>query len=281
MRTLFGTLGLVCSLSAAFPQTLLETGFEPPEFSLGNLAGQSGWQAFHLSTPNTATISDAFAFSGTQSVRMAPVAGASSSWWWKPVGYNTGGSGYITVIWDMYLSASTVQAAYGVDCYDPDALRIAAMRVNNLNRVQLVQDNGFTTTIIDTGVVYPRNTWARFKLELNYNMGRFRLIMNNRELGSANLNSAADTLFADADIWIVNVTGNADDFGHYDNFRVIASSAPLPDADINGDGCVDDADLLTVLFAFGSTDPIADVSGDGIVDDADLLEVLFSFGQGC
>ena len=52
--------------------------------------------------------------------------------------------------------------------------------------------------------------------------------------------------------------------------------------DTTGDGCVDDADLLLVLFNFGATgaNP-ADVNGNGIVDDADLLDVLFNFGRGC
>ncbi len=54
------------------------------------------------------------------------------------------------------------------------------------------------------------------------------------------------------------------------------------EGDVNGDGCVDDADLLAVLFAFGSTDGGAeDVNSDGVVDDADLLIVLFNFGSGC
>jgi probable HAF family extracellular repeat protein len=53
--------------------------------------------------------------------------------------------------------------------------------------------------------------------------------------------------------------------------------------DVNGDGCVDDADLLTVLFAFGCSTGcgVEDINGDGVVDDADLLEVLFNFGSGC
>lgn len=52
--------------------------------------------------------------------------------------------------------------------------------------------------------------------------------------------------------------------------------------DVDGSGCVDDADLLAVLFAFGATglNP-ADVNCDSIVDDADLLIVLFNFGSGC
>lgn len=54
--------------------------------------------------------------------------------------------------------------------------------------------------------------------------------------------------------------------------------------DVDSNGCVDDADLLSVLFAFGQTGNAigrADVNCDGVVDDADLLSVLFSFGQGC
>jgi hypothetical protein len=50
---------------------------------------------------------------------------------------------------------------------------------------------------------------------------------------------------------------------------------------VNGDDIVDDADLLQVLFNFGSSDPAADANGDGIVDDADLLTVLFNFGALC
>lgn len=49
--------------------------------------------------------------------------------------------------------------------------------------------------------------------------------------------------------------------------------------DVNGDNVIDDADLLEILFNFGSnTTAPADLNGDGVVDDADLLIVLFNFG---
>ncbi len=54
-----------------------------------------------------------------------------------------------------------------------------------------------------------------------------------------------------------------------------------PTGDANGDGCVDDSDLLIVLFNFGSTNAQADLNRDGTVDDSDLLVVLFHFGAGC
>jgi hypothetical protein len=56
----------------------------------------------------------------------------------------------------------------------------------------------------------------------------------------------------------------------------------LSNGDVDGNGCVDDADLLQVLFNFGATDlNPADLNCDGTVDDADLLTVLFNFGSGC
>ncbi len=68
----------------------------------------------------------------------------------------------------------------------------------------------------------------------------------------------------------------------------VTGAATLADAivsspDIDGSGCVDDADLLEVLFAFGSRvgGLDEDANCDGTVDDADLLEVLFNFGSGC
>jgi hypothetical protein len=56
---------------------------------------------------------------------------------------------------------------------------------------------------------------------------------------------------------------------------------PWARGDVNGDGCVDDADLLAIMFAFGQSSRLLpeDIDRNGIVDDADLLTVLFAFGQ--
>jgi hypothetical protein len=56
---------------------------------------------------------------------------------------------------------------------------------------------------------------------------------------------------------------------------------PAVAGDANCDRCVDDADLLIVLFNFGNAGGPGDVNNDNIVDDADLLIVLFAFGNGC
>lgn len=56
-----------------------------------------------------------------------------------------------------------------------------------------------------------------------------------------------------------------------------------PNGDVDNSGCVDDADLLQVLLAFGQTGQClgcVDVNQDGTVDDADLLILLLNFGLG-
>jgi len=66
----------------------------------------------------------------------------------------------------------------------------------------------------------------------------------------------------------------------YDQGYIVRDEGVTNLPDVNDDGCVDDADLLAVLFNFGSDDADADVNFDGVVDDADLLAVLFNFGAG-
>jgi hypothetical protein len=77
-----------------------------------------------------------------------------------------------------------------------------------------------------------------------------------------------------------NRTNSSLRYTNFTDVRVIAGPAG-PEGDVNGDGCVDDADLLIVLFNFGNAGGQGDVNRDNIVDDADLLIVLFNFGAGC
>lgn len=58
---------------------------------------------------------------------------------------------------------------------------------------------------------------------------------------------------------------------------------PFFNPDVDRDSCVNDADLLAVLFDFGATGGClpTDINGNGVVGDEDLLLVLFNFGGGC
>jgi WD40 repeat protein len=73
-------------------------------------------------------------------------------------------------------------------------------------------------------------------------------------------------------------------YGRFDGMLVLARNPfARRQGDVNGDGCVDNSDLLAVLLAFANTGSNlpADLNGDRVVDDADLLLVLLNFGSGC
>jgi uncharacterized membrane protein len=72
--------------------------------------------------------------------------------------------------------------------------------------------------------------------------------------------------------------------GRDEAFLLDTQRCASENGDVDANGCVDDADLLAVLFNFGNTGNALgreDTNCDGIVDDADLLTVLFNFGSGC
>lgn len=77
-----------------------------------------------------------------------------------------------------------------------------------------------------------------------------------------------------------NNTSIALRFTDISDIKVFARVDRRP-GDADGDGCVNDEDMLLVLFEFGTEGPLGDVNNDGIVDDIDLLEVMFHFGDGC
>jgi len=72
--------------------------------------------------------------------------------------------------------------------------------------------------------------------------------------------------------------GSANDVQRYE---LRLQTVTLPTGDIDGNGCVNDLDLLALVFNFGSTDPRYDLNGDRTVNDSDLLLLLFNFAQGC
>ncbi|MCS7065130.1 MAG: hypothetical protein NZL85_02515, partial [Fimbriimonadales bacterium] len=275
----FWSLGLWVSLACMQAQVLYQTSFENPPFTVGNIVGQDDWDDFHLGTPNLGRISTERARSGAQSLKITPVNGGANSWWWKHIPHDTSTSPnkIIDIRWDMYLTSSTRQGRYGIDAYSDTVERICALQVDADNEVDLIVFvNGVTEQVISTGVFVQRNRWNRYRLVINYNTGNFTAFVNGQSVGGGRINSLAGAVFGDADVWHFNFGSNSNDSAFYDNLYIAAVATVAREGDVTGNGCVDDSDLLAVLFAFGSNDPGTDINEDGVVDDADLLIVLFN-----
>lgn len=287
-KALYTALVVAALTVSANAQVIYETGFET--FNIGPIFGQDGWDQVRSTVgPGDALVTNNFARSGAQSLLVAPVTGTGSgaNWWWKTVPHDTSISPnkIVRVKWDMYLEASSLQGFYGVDVYNAaGSARICTLRVIDTDAIQIFRfTDGITQQVLNTGTTVARDTWNRYRLDIDYNTGTFKAYVNGVEVGDGNVNqiqTAGGPVFGDADVYFVNFGGDSDDSAYYDNLYW-AAILSTQIGDVNGDGCVDDADLLAVLFAFGSDDMAADLDDNGIVDDADLLLVLFSFGEGC
>ncbi|MCX7925157.1 MAG: hypothetical protein N2554_05030 [Fimbriimonadales bacterium] len=124
----------------------------------------------------------------------------------------------------------------------------------------------------DTGRVrffYDREDGAHWR-EMN---GSPRLLSDFPSLQAVAQNGGQIGLYVD----MAGGTGTPAPVATFDYLQILSDFHP---ADVNQDGIVDDADLLSVLFAFGTQrcNHPADVNRDGVIDDADLLQVLFAFG---
>jgi hypothetical protein len=287
-KILYTALAVAALSVSANAQLIYETGFET--FNLGPVFGQDGWdQVRSTAGPGDALVTNNRFRSGSQSLMVSPVngTGTGGNWWWKTVPHDTATSAnkIMRVEWDMYLEADSLQGFYGIDVYNvAGSARYCAMRVIDTNAVQIFRfDGGVVQEVLTTATTVARDTWNRYRLDIDFSTGTFKAYVNGVEVGDGNINriaTAGGPVFGDADIYFVNFGGDSNDSANYDNLYWAALKSTQA-GDVDGNGCVDDADLLAVLFAFGSDDIIADLDDNGVVDDADLLLVLFNFGNGC
>ncbi len=178
---------------------------------------------------------------------------------------------------NLALNMASLDRTADVDFYriTVPASRKITVTVTPIGSTYQVGPDGGTAITINTRAI------QNLRLELRASNGTTVLtsapdtgIGNTKQVANFLALPSGGTYFAR----VFSGTGSTDDVQRYE-IRVQTTS--LPQGDVDGNGCVDDADLLTVLFAFGSSDANVDLNGDGTVDDADLLTVLFNFGSGC
>jgi len=170
---------------------------------------------------------------------------------------------YAVVKYDAAAGTQRWAARYDGDAHDNDVVH--AMALDAAGHVYVTGDS------VGAG---SRSDWATAKYDSE--TGRLRWLI--RYNGPGNYEDQPRGIVVDprSNVYVTGYSYSTASLTDYATIKYLQL-----EADVNGDGCVDDMDLLMVLFAFGTNDDEADVNGDGLVDDTDLLEVLFGFGSGC
>lgn len=128
-------------------------------------------------------------------------------------------------------------------------------------------------------------------LDVNGEEDAFIYDLENQRLYCASLSAigipegGAQSKLNSSGTHIAFVTGNPQHAGlpfTEGSYVAIHQIGCVPTGDVDRNGVVEDADLLTVLFSFGNAGgSLADLNVDGTVDDSDLLVVLLHFGESC
>jgi len=195
------------------------------------------------------------------------------------IGYEGFPSSNILVVeLDMWQNSRNV----GHDRNDPNPNHIAVMRGNSSfhtldNTLALVTP----TVNMSDGNIYT------VKIEYSPNTNTLSVFLDN--LSSPVLTASVNLpaiLGGSNFAWVGFTSATGASYQNHDilSWEWVSVPCVSHNGDVDENGCVDDADLLQVLFAFGRTGPNlgrVDINCDETVDDADLLIVLFNFGSGC
>jgi hypothetical protein len=224
----------LAAFSAVSAYADITTGFEPPAYTVGALAGQNGWLVFG---PGAVAVENFQVFAGTQAVF---VDGGSSATSQSGPYFQTTTGAVVDLSAEIYLASSSTETGWqfastgtglfgyagGIDIY-PTANPL----VSNIEAIT-GSDGGFP--VVGT---FARNQWNSVNIDLNYTTQTYSIVFNGTTLasdisfcgnnsgpcnGAAVSNVNADEFFDT----FAGVSGS-DDSGFIDNFSA-TSVVPEP-----------------------------------------------------
>lgn len=137
--------------------------------------------------------------------------------------------------------------------------------------------------LVDGSVLWTKS--QGYQIPLFTPDGKYILVTGDTDLRwiSTPTGTVLQTIIADTPVHSITIRSDGKYFAWILGDRLIRLSRNpyWLEGDVDGSGCVDDTDLLHVLFSYGTDDAYADFDDDGTVDDADLLCLLFGYGLGC
>jgi hypothetical protein len=204
------------------------TGFEPPTYTVGSLAGQNGWTTFG---PGVVTVETFQVDTGSQAVFVD--GGSSATGQSGPYHADTAGP-IVDLSADIYLASSSVETSWQFAATGPGLIGYAGgIDIDaGTNAIQLITgDLPFDGTFV-------RNQWNLVSLLLDYTTQTYTVSINGSALAvdvpfcgnnSAPCNGATVAAYADGFFDTFGGVDGSDDSGYMDNYSVTTvSSVPEP-----------------------------------------------------
>lgn len=234
MKSLMCCIGAAALVSSAASASILyQTSFESPEFALGNINGQSSWNADAGTIANTA----GGARTGSQYARMLGsnfTASNTARWAWDtsssltPATLASSPIVRASVWTQMVGNNGTRTFTAGLDCYDAALGRIGLMFIASDGSVTIIDGAGVTTSSA-AGLLNP-GSYHKLTIEMNFATQTAKYFVNNIDTGVIGTFTATD--FADADVRGTRSTGTggANFEMRFDDYVVENEAIPAPGA---------------------------------------------------
>lgn len=217
-----GAAAAVIFGSPTMAAVLYATGFEPPTFSVGPLAGQGGWAVYSASSQSSdVTVEDSLAYQGAQAVAVTDVSGQTGPYYdYGPIAPTRP----ITVSAEIYVTSGNWQFAvtgYGLSQYAGGIDFSAGGAIRAIT-------SGFP----DVGTTFTADAWHDVAITLNYATQTYGLTLDGSPLASnlsfcgnnSNCNGASIPQFGAVFFDAFSTTGA----GYIDDVSI--STAPEPAA---------------------------------------------------
>lgn len=227
---LAASLALVASTKAT---TLINTGFESPDYAAGNLVGQQGWDAagFFEDDVVNVMVQNSVVKTGSQAVSLTGSGQGAGAFAYKLTPFLPVMEQQITIDFDMQwgTGGSVKSALYGVQTYDTDLNLVGSVGVSQLfgfyNAV-VFDDQGSPIAI--PGAVVNPGEWHHFQLVLDYASQSYHASMDGFTSATIPFQSLDVTDYGEADLFRDAGLGNANDTAYFDNLSSISSIVPEP-----------------------------------------------------
>lgn len=259
-------------------------GFESPNYSNGNLAGQQGWNTPAVPGTSTAVVQSTVSKSpGSQAVKVnRPANDATSDGYWAVQQNPFSPQRFITVDWDMRVEQTTPAGGngpfFGITAWGAlsgPGSQLATLGTDASNGSVVIQLPGIQG-IADTGSFISFGQWFHYRLVLDYQSHTFTTFLNNSQLtnttfiGGNHLNQFTDADISTFALGKNNPSQNLGGTAYVDNFLI--RNGLLGDYDVDGD--VDAADYMRWKTTYGTSvisGTGADGNKNGFVDTADYV----------
>jgi hypothetical protein len=209
---------------------LYSTGFEPPTYTTGVLAGQDSWAEFPVASA-AVQVENAVAFSGTQAVEVIPALAASQDGPYRAV---PTGAPIVIQSAEIYLASSSTESGW----------QYAATGAGLIGYAGGIDIDAGTNAIRAITAGFPvigsftRNAWNKVDLILNYTTQTYEIDLNGVAIDSnvpfcgSNIGCSGAPIASYVDGFFDTFAAvNANDIGYIDNYSVSTLSAvPEPSA---------------------------------------------------